>query len=155
MAETHHLSRTAFERLQQELEQLTTCGRVEIARKIETAREHGDLSENGAYHAAKEEQGKMEGRIRQLEALIKNAEIVEAGDSDVVVAGSIVGIKYEDDDDTERYLIGSIEERHDDFEVISPGSPLGKALLGQKVGDIVHFEAPTRVLKVEIVTIEG
>jgi transcription elongation factor GreA len=155
MAETHHLSRAAFERLQEEHKQLTTFGRVDIARKIETARELGDLSENGDYHAAKDEQGKMEGRIRQLEALIKNAEIVEVGDSDVVVTGSIVGIKYEGDDDTERYLIGSIEERHDDFEVISPGSPLGQALLGHKVGDVVDFEAPARVLKVEIVTIDA
>ena len=71
-----------------------------------------------------------------------------------IVTGSIVGIKYEGEDDAERYLIGSIEERHDDLEVISPGSPLGTALLGRKVGDIVDFEAPTRVLKVEIVTIE-
>src|SRR3979411_1381113 len=105
MPETHHLSRTAFERLQEEHKQLTTFGRVDIARKIETARELGDLSENGDYHAAKEEQGKMEGRIRQLEALIKNAEIVEVGESDVVVTGSIVGIKYEGDDETERFLI--------------------------------------------------
>ena len=155
MAETQHLSRAALERLQQELQDLTTFGRVDIARKIETARELGDLSENGDYHAAKEEQGKMEGRIRQLEALIKNAEIVEVRDSDEVVTGSIVGIRYEGDDDTERYLIGSIEERHDDLEVISPGSPLGKALLGHKVGDIVDFEAPARTLKVEIVSLEG
>jgi transcription elongation factor GreA len=155
MAETQHLSRGAFERLQEELQELTTRGRVEIARKIETAREMGDLSENGDYHAAKEEQGKMEGRIRHLEALIKNAEIVEGGESDVVVTGSIVEIKYEGDDDSERYLIGSIEERHDDLEVISPGSPLGTALLGHKIGDNVDFEAPARVLKVEIVSIEG
>lgn len=155
MAETHHLSRTAFERLQQELEQLTTFGRVEIARKIETAREMGDLSENGDYHAAKEEQGKMEGRIRHLEALIKNAEIVEGVGREIVETGSIVEIRYEGDDDSERYLIGSIEERHADLEVISPGSPLGKALLGHRVGDIVDFEAPARVLKVEIVGLEG
>jgi transcription elongation factor GreA len=155
MAETHHLSRTAFERLQEEHKQLSTFGRIDIARKIETARELGDLSENGDYHAAKEEQGKMEGRIRQLEVLIKNAEIVEVGDSDVVVTGYIVGIKYEGDDEPERFLIGSIEERHDDFEVISPGSPLGQALLGHKVGDIVDFDAPARVLKVEIVTIDA
>jgi transcription elongation factor GreA len=155
MPETYHLSRTAFERLEEEHKQLSTFGRIDIARKIETARELGDLSENGDYHAAKEEQGKMEGRIRHLEALIKNAEIVEVGDSDVVVAGSIVGIKYEGDDDTERYLIGSIEERHEDFEVISPGSPLGTALLGHRVGDVVDFEAPARTLKVEIVSLEG
>lgn len=149
------LSRDTYDRLKAELEDLSTRGRVDIARAIEAARALGDLSENGDYHAAKEEQGKMEGRIRHLEALIKNAEIVEGGESDVVVTGSIVGIKYEGDDDSERYLIGSIEERHDDLEVISPGSPLGKALLGHKIGDIVDFEAPARVLKVEIVTIEG
>src|ERR1700758_4046669 len=98
MADTHHLSRAAFERLRQEHEDLTTRGRVEIARKIEAARELGDLSENGDYHAAKEEQGKMEGRIRHLEMLIKNAEIVEGGNADVVQAGSVVEIQYEGDD---------------------------------------------------------
>jgi transcription elongation factor GreA len=155
MAETHHLSRTAFERLQEEYKQLTTFGRVDIARKIETARELGDLSENGDYHAAKEEQGKMEGRIRQLEALIKNAEIVESVGREIVETGSIVEIRYEGDDDSERYLIGSIEERHDDLEVVSPGSPLGQALLGHRVGDVVDFDAPARTLKVEIVGLEG
>ena len=155
MAETHHLSRAAFDRLQQELTELTTKGRVEIARKIETARELGDLSENGDYHAAKEEQGKMEARIRHLDALLKNAEIVEGGGSEVITAGSVVEIRYVGDDDTERYLIGSIEERHDDLEVISPGSPLGRALLGHRVGEIVDFEAPARTLKVEIVGLEG
>ena len=154
MAETYHLSRTAFERLQEEHKQLSTFGRVDIARKIETARELGDLSENGDYHAAKEEQGKMEGRIRHLEALIKNAEIVEGGGREVVEAGAIVEIRYAGADESERYLIGSIEERHDDYEVISPGSPLGRALLGHRVGDIVDFEAPARTLKVEIVGLE-
>jgi transcription elongation factor GreA len=156
MPDTHHLSRAAFDRLQHELDDLTTRGRVEIARKIETARELGDLSENGDYHAAKEEQGKMEGRIRHLEALVKNAEIVEAGGRETVEAGSIVEIRYDGDDDSERYLIGSIEERHDDLEVMSPGSPLGKALLGHRIGDVVDYETPTgKVLKVEIVGLEG
>jgi len=156
MAETHHLSRAAYDRLAAELTELSTKGRVEIARKIETARELGDLSENGDYHAAKEEQGKMEGRIRHLEALIKDAEIVEGGGSDVVEAGSTVEIQYEGDDESERYLIGSIEERHSDLEVMSPGSPLGQALLGHRVGDVVDYETPTgKVLKVEIVGLEG
>ncbi|HEY2812029.1 MAG TPA: transcription elongation factor GreA [Acidimicrobiales bacterium] len=155
MPDTQHLSRAAFDRLQQEFQELSTRGRVDIARKIETARELGDLSENGDYHAAKEEQGKMEGRIRHLEALLKNAEIVESGNSEVIAAGSIVEIRYAGDDDTERYLIGSIEERHDDLEVISPGSPLGKALLGHRVGEVVDYEAPARTLKVEIVGLEG
>jgi len=155
MAETHHLSRAAYDRLEAELTELTTKGRVEIARKIETARELGDLSENGDYHAAKEEQGKMEGRIRHLEALIKDAEIVEGGGTEAVEAGSIVEIRYEGDDESERYLIGSIEERHSEVEVMSPGSPLGQSLMGGAVGDIVDFEAPGGVLKVEIIAIDA
>jgi transcription elongation factor GreA len=153
MVETQHLSRAAFERLHEEHADLTTRGRVEIARKIEAARELGDLSENGDYHAAKEEQGKMEGRIRHLEALLQNAEIVESTGTDTVVAGAIVEIRYEGDPTTESYLIGSIEEKHADYEMVSPGSPLGKALMGAKVGHVVDFQAPARVLKVEIVSI--
>src|SRR3954452_17821488 len=125
MPDTHPLSRAAYERLQAELQELTTVGRVDIARKIETARELGDPSENGDYQAAKEEQGKMEGRIRHLEALILDAKIVEGGAADVVQAGAVVTIRYEGDDDTEAYLIGSIEEKGADHEVMSPGSPLG------------------------------
>ncbi len=154
MPNTQHLSREAFDRLEAELDDLTTRGRVDIARKIETARELGDLSENGDYHAAKEEQGKMEGRIRHLDALVKNAEIVERGRIDAVAAGSVVTLRYEGDGETERYLIGSIEERHDDLDVVSPGSPLGTALLGARPGDRVDFAAPGGVLGVEIVAID-
>ena len=154
MPQVHQLSRTAFDRLKTEYDDLTTRGRVDIARKIETARELGDLSENGDYHAAKEEQGKMEGRIRHLEALLLDAEIVEGGASETVAAGSVVSIRYEGDDEVERYLIGSIEERHDDLEVVSPGSPLGKVLMGASAGDVVDFEAPGGVLKVEVVAVE-
>src|ERR1044071_5598662 len=110
MAETQHLSRAAYERLQQELEELTTFGRVDIARKIESARELGDLSENGDYHAAKEEQGKMEARICHLESVLKKSGIVRGGASTVVQAGSIVSLRYAGEDDVERFLIGSIEE---------------------------------------------
>jgi transcription elongation factor GreA len=160
MPETHHLSRAAFERLEEELADLTGRGRVEIARKIETARELGDLSENGDYHAAKEEQGKMEGRIRHIEALLQRAEIVEdAGggpNADTTVrAGSVVEIRYEGDESSERYLLGSIEERHDELEVISPQSPLGRALIGATAGDTVGFEAPNgSTLRVEIVGVD-
>jgi transcription elongation factor GreA len=156
MADTHHLSRSAYERLQEELTDLTTRGRVEIARKIETARELGDLSENGDYHAAKEEQGKMEGRIRHIQVLLERAEIVadESGGGEVR-AGSVVEIRYEGDDDTSRYLLGSIEERHDELDVISPGSPLGVALIGAKAGDTVGFEAPSgATLRVEVVAVD-
>ncbi|MCU0267716.1 MAG: transcription elongation factor GreA [Acidimicrobiales bacterium] len=155
MPETHHLSQTAFDRLQAELEELTTHGRTEIARKIQAARELGDLSENGDYHAAKEEQGKMEARIRHLSALLEHAEIVEAGGTDTVQHGTVVSICYEGDDDAEKYLVGSIEEKHAEVDVISPGSPLGRALLGARIGDIVSYEAPGGVLEVEVVDIEG
>ena len=156
MADTHHLSPDAHKRLHEELEHLTTVGRTEIARKIETAREHGDLSENGDYHAAKEEQGKMEGRIAHLQALLKDAEIVESGGTaDVVQAGAIVSFRYEGDDEVERYLVGSIEERRGDVEVISPSSPLGEALMGRAPGESVAYEAPGGKLTVEIVGIEG
>jgi len=155
VTDTQHLSQTAFDRLSAELEEMTTVGRVEIARKIQSARELGDLKENGDYHAAKEEQGKMEGRIRHLTAMVENAVIIEGGATDEVQHGSIVTIAYEGDDDTERYLIGSIEERHGDVDVISPGSPMGKALMGAAVGSVVDFEAPGGVLKVRVVEIEG
>jgi transcription elongation factor GreA len=155
MAETHHLSQAAYDRLQAEYQDLTTRGRVEIARKIEAARDLGDLSENGDYHAAKEEQGKMEGRIRQLSVMLENAEIVQADNGEHVSHGSVVAIRYAGDDEVERYLIGSIEERHDDLEVISPSSPLGEALIGAGPGDSVTFTAPTGAeLQVEIVSID-
>jgi transcription elongation factor GreA len=153
--QTQHLSQAAYDRLVEEHERLTTHGRTDIAKKIQAARELGDLSENGDYHAAKDEQGQMEGRIRHLEAMIENAEIVEAGGSDAVQHGSIVVIRYEGDDDTERYLIGSIEEKTGDVDVISPGSPLGETLLGAVAGDVVEYEAPGGILKVEVVEIEG
>src|SRR4051795_3805044 len=94
---TTQLSRSAYERLQAELQDLTTRGRIEVAQKIETARLMGDLSENGDYHAAKDEQGHMEGRIRHLEHLLENAEIIEGGTDGAVGAGSIVTIVYEGD----------------------------------------------------------
>lgn len=153
MAETH-LSRAAYDRLRQELDHLTTSGRIEIAQTIERARELGDLSENADYHAAKDDQGRMEARIRQIHALLENAVILDhSEDSGTVANGSIVSLRYEGDDDVERFLIGSIEERREDVPVISSASPLGQVLLGRKAGDWVEYEAPGGTLKVEIVEI--
>jgi transcription elongation factor GreA len=155
MAQTYHLSHEAFDRLEREYDDLTNRGRIEIAQKIETAREMGDLSENGDYHAAKEEQGKMEGRIAQLGVMLENAEIVEVDtDAQEIQAGCVVGIKYEGDDHVETYLIGSIEEKRDGLDVMSPGSPIGQALLGAKVDDVVSYEAPGGNLSVEVVSID-
>src|SRR3954462_8647871 len=121
--EAIQLSQEAYDRLRAELDDLTTRGRIEVAAKIERARELGDLSENGDYHAAKEQQGMMEGRIRQLESILNEATIVEVTTDGVVGAGCVVTIAYEGDadEDAEQYLIGHIEERHDELDVISPG----------------------------------
>ncbi|HET6794738.1 MAG TPA: transcription elongation factor GreA [Acidimicrobiales bacterium] len=154
MSQTH-LSNEAYERLQAELEDLTTRGRVDIARAIEAARALGDLSENGDYHAAKDAQGKMEARIRQLQAMLSDAVIVDgaAGDDGVVKAGTVVSLRYDGDDDVERYLIGSIEERREGMSVVSPASPLGQALIGHRPGETVEYEAPSGTLRVEIVEV--
>jgi transcription elongation factor GreA len=154
-----HLTRDTYERLQAELEDLTTRGRVEIASAIESARALGDLSENGDYHAAKDAQGKMESRIRRLQALLKSATVVDgeeaAGGDGTVRPGSVVTLRYEGDpeDETVDFFVGSIEERRDDLTVVSPGSPLGQALDGQGVGDVVEYASPGGTLRVEIVEI--
>ena len=155
MTEVHQLSQAAHDRLADELADLTTRGRIAIARKIEAARELGDLSENGDYHAAKEEQGRMEGRIAHLTGILTNAVVIdepEAADtaSETVALGSVVTIVWEGEDEPERYLVGSIEEQSSDVVVVSPGSPMGKALLGAAAGDEVEFESPGGMLKVTV-----
>jgi transcription elongation factor GreA len=151
------LTRDTYDRLQAELEDLTTRGRVEIAAAIETARALGDLSENGDYHAAKDAQGKMESRIRQLQRLLKTATVVDASQSadGTVAPGSVVTLRYDgdDEDETTAFFVGSIEERQGDLTVVSPGSPLGQALLGHAKGDAVEYAAPGGTLKVEIVDV--
>ncbi len=146
------LSQETYERLQAELLDLTTRGRIEIAHAIEAARALGDLKENGDYHAAKDTQGKMEARIRQIQALLKDAIIVESAHSPKVVEpGVVVHLKYEGEDDVYSFLVGSIEEKRSGVEVVSPTSPLGKALLDQKAGTTVEYDAPGGKLRVEIV----
>jgi transcription elongation factor GreA len=152
-----HLTRDAYDRLTAELEDLTTRGRVEIARAIESARALGDLSENGDYHAAKDAQGKMESRIRQLSRLLKNATVVEEGvvTGGAVTTGSTVTLRYagDDEDDTTDFFVGSIEEQPTGMTVVSPQSPLGLALVGHTAGDTVEYAAPGGVLVVEIVKV--
>jgi len=153
------LSHAAYERLAAELDDLTTRGRVDIARKIEDARALGDLSENGDYHAAKESQGHMETRIRQLESLLEDVVVSDAvEDPDVVTAGSVVRLKYEgdDDDDAEEYLVGSVEERREGMAVISTNSPLGRALVGKKAGPgPVSYDAPTGKLTIYLLGVHA
>ena len=153
---SHRLSRSAFERLQEEHYDLTTRGRIEVARKIEAARLLGDLSENGDYHAAKDEQGHMEGRIRQLEHLIENAEIIEAAEAGKVGAGSVVTVVYDGDSDdmAETYLLGHPEEVHPDgHTVMTLASPLGQALEGASKNDWVEYLVNGNKLKVKILKV--
>jgi transcription elongation factor GreA len=156
--ETTRLTQATHDRLVAELEDLTTRGRVEIAQHIEAARALGDLSENGDYHAAKDAQGKMESRIRKLTAMLKHVEIVdEAGSDDGTVSlGSTVELRYDgdDEDETQKFFVGSIEEKHGDLHVISPSSPLGQVLVGHGAGDSVEYEAPGGMHKVHIVAVE-
>ena len=155
MADEHVLSQAAYDRLVAELEELRTKGRIELADRIERAREHGDLKENAEYHAAKDDKAKMETRIAHIADKIDKAVIVEAEGSDQVMVGSVVTIRYEgdDSDETEKYLVGSIEERHDDLHVVSPTSPMGEALLGHAAGDTVTYDAPAGPLSIEVVEV--
>ena len=152
----HQLSKSTFDRIKAEFDDLTTRGRIEVAYKIERARELGDLKENGDYHAAKDEQGHMEGRIRQIESILEDVEVVTAPADGVVGLGSVVAIVFEGDSDSdaESYLIGHVEEKpeNDSVSVMSPSSPLGSALLGAKEGDVVTYDATNAKLKVKVLS---
>lgn len=157
MADEHVLSQAAHDRLVAELEELRTHGRIDLADRIERAREHGDLRENAEYHAAKDEKAKMEARIAVIAEKLDKAVIVDSEGSHLVMVGSVVTIRFEGDepDETEQYLVGSIEERHDDLHVVSPTSPMGEALLGKEAGTSVTYEAPNAaMLTVEIVAVD-
>ena len=152
-----NLTQATYDRLVAELEDLTTRGRVEIAEQIEAARALGDLSENGDYHAAKDFQGKMESRIRQLQAILKDVKLVseEGTDDGTISLGSTVTLRYDgdDEDETQRFFVGSIEERQGDLQVVSPSSPLGQVLVGHGAGEAVEYRAPGGTLKVHIVAV--
>ncbi len=151
--DTTWLTPEAYEKFSKELEYLKTEGRAEIEARIAEARSHGDLRENADYDAAKNEQGHNEARIRQLEEILRTAEVVEGQSGDVVAPGTIVEVKVEGDDDTTSYLVGSIEERSEEFEVLSTESPLGQALLDHRPGETVSYAGPRRSFAVEIVSV--
>ncbi|MFE7131165.1 transcription elongation factor GreA [Streptomyces sp. NPDC057638] len=138
------LTQEAYNQLKAELEYLSGPARIEIAKKIEAAREEGDLRENGGYHAAKEEQGKQELRVRQLTQLLDTAKVGEApADDGVVEPGMVVTIAFDgDEDDTLTFLMASREYASSDIETYSPQSPLGTGVNGKKVGDTAEYELP-------------
>ena len=150
--EIHRITKETLDKLRDEYHHLTTVGRTEIARVIEAARLLGDLSENGDYHAAKDEQGKMEARIRHIDDVIRHHELVERDENAAVVQyASIVELIYLDDpDERQEFFVGSIEERPAGVPVASPTSPLGSALLSHAVGDVLDYEAPSGTLRVRI-----
>jgi transcription elongation factor GreA len=149
------LTQEAYDRRSAELEQLSGQGRLDIAKKIEIAREEGDLKENGGYHAAKEEQGKIEARIRVLTELLRHATVGESPESTgVVEPGTVITATILGDRSV--FLLGSREIVGDsDLDVYSEQSPLGHAIIGLKVGDSTSYTAPNgKAISVEILTVE-
>lgn len=156
------LTQEALDKLKNELDYLSGEGRAEITQRIADARDEGDLKENGGYHAAREEQGKQEARIRQLTDMLRRAEVGEApANSDQVVPGTQITVAFDGDEtDTDTFLLGSrellgLDDAVDDTNVYSPQSPLGSAILGKKKGDSVTYLAPNgNSIHVTIVTID-
>jgi transcription elongation factor GreA len=148
------LTQRTFDRLNAELEDLRGPQRTEVIERISAARDEGDLKENGGYHAAKDEQGKIEARIRQLEEMLEHVSTQPATDDGVVSPGKVVTYRMAGDDDTQSFLLGAreVDDDHEDVDVYSPQSPLGAALLGANKGDTVDFKAPNgKDLKIEVV----
>ncbi|MEU5208136.1 transcription elongation factor GreA [Streptomyces sp. NPDC020742] len=138
------LTQEAYDQLKAELEHLSGPARAEITEKIAAAREEGDLKENAGYHAAKEEQGKQEARVRQLKQLLETAKVGEAPAANGVVApGMVVTIAFDGDpDDTLEFLLASREYASSDIETYSPQSPLGTGVNGKKIGADAEYELP-------------
>jgi transcription elongation factor GreA len=148
------ITREGLEALQREYEDLVKRRRPEIARIIQEAREHGDIRENAAYDAAKHDQGFIEGRIREIEELLKRVEVIEEDGEDrsVVRIGSTVTIEIDGEEETYT-IVGAVEAKPSAGR-ISNESPVGRALLGHRVGDVVTIEAPARTFSARIVRIE-
>ncbi|NII40618.1 transcription elongation factor GreA [Curtobacterium flaccumfaciens] len=149
------LTQEAFDRLTAELEQLTGPARIEIASRIEAAREEGDLKENGGYHAAKDEQGKIEARIRALTELLKHATVTEAQFDGTVEPGTVVTATIAGDPST--FLVGNREivAEGSDLTVYSPVSPVGAAIVGLRAGDSTTYTAPNgKEIAVQVTNVE-
>lgn len=143
--QAEQLTQDAHDRLKEELHHRSTTLRQEITDRIEVARSHGDLKENAEYHAAKDEQGLNEDRIRVLQSRLRNAVVTEVDASSGIVGVGMV-VTVDDEGDEMEYFVGSMEDTPDDgLEVISAGSPMGKALIGKKVGDEASYTGPTGV----------
>ena len=155
---TAHLTLDAYVRMRKELEQLKTEGRKRMAERLLHARELGDIRENAEYDAAKNEQGLMEARIRELEFSLKDPEILEVGEADEVTPGSLVTLRpmdEESEEDLETYLVAlSREERAPGVRTVTSDSPLGSVLLGKRVGERVTYEAPGGTFAYEVVRFE-
>jgi len=150
MHEASWLTQEAYDRLANELENLISVGRGEIAKRIQEAREEGDLKENGGYHAAKEEQGKIEARINRIEEILATATVGEAPKAHGVVEQGLV-ISVDLNGSTKKFLLGSAEISDDSVEVYSPDSPIGSAILGKKVGEELEVFLPNgKAIKVKI-----
>ncbi|MDQ3870533.1 MAG: transcription elongation factor GreA [Chloroflexota bacterium] len=150
------LTKSAYERLQREREFLEGEGREKVIEAIAVARSHGDLSENAEYHAAREQQGMQEARLRQVREMLENAQIIETSDDGVVAPGKLVTIRHRGDDETETYLLGLREEMGGgDFDVLTPDSPLGRALIGHSAGETVSAQVPAGELTVDIVEVRA
>ncbi|MDJ0925236.1 MAG: transcription elongation factor GreA [Acidimicrobiia bacterium] len=141
MSETTWLTPAAHTKLREELEYLTTEGRRAIEQRIAEARDHGDLRENAEYDTAKNDQGLMEARIRQIKHILENSEVREAEDSGRVEVGTIATV-VDDDGDEMDYFIAAAENKMPGMILASPTSPVGSALLGAAPGDEVAYEAP-------------
>jgi len=149
----HYLTPEGEAKLRAELKELTGSRREELAQRLRSAIQMGDLSENADYHKAKEDQAFLEGRIQEIEAILRMATIVEKKQSDVVEVGAMVTIQEEDYDPETFYLVGATEADPRNGK-ISNESPFGKALLGHKVGDMVEAETPGGKVKLKILKIE-
>ena len=156
MSETNDatwLTQEAYDRLANELEQLLTVARADIAKRIQEAREEGDLKENGGYHAAKEEQGKIESRINRLEEILATAQVGEAPKAQGIVQQGLV-ISVELNGSEKKFLLGSAEIDDEDIEVYSPDSPIGSAIMGKKIGEQLDVYLPNgKTIQVKILDV--